>query len=161
MELLLTLPADVLAPRMVRGALAVFAPIFPPAFVDDVRLVTNELVTNAIRHGGLRPSDKVRVVAHGSPERVRVEVIGGRRRLYLQPAKPSPDQPSGWGLFLVGALSNRWGYRDGGGRAVWFEIDRARRLSTEALPPEVEVQDDGWNSVQPRRRRTRPRSAAS
>jgi anti-sigma regulatory factor (Ser/Thr protein kinase) len=161
MEFMLTLPAEVLAPRMVRGALAVLAPVFPPAFVDDVRLLADELVTNAIKHGGLRPSDHVQVVARGSPERVRVEVIGGRRRLYVLPARPGLAQSSGWGLFLVGALSNRWGFRDGGATAVWFEMDRERRLSTEPLPPEVEDQHEGWNGVHSRRRRTGPPSAAS
>lgn len=155
MELVLTVPADVRAPRMARGALSVLDPVFPPAFVEDVRLLTNELVTNAIRHGGLRPSDEVEVWAGGSEEGLRVEVVGGKRRFHLRASGSNPQRSSGWGLLLVGALSNRWGYRDGGATAVWFEINRTRRLSTEPLPPELDAPLAGWLGLRPRRRAPR------
>src|SRR6266496_1896952 len=149
MELLLTMPADVLAPQLVRGALSALAPVFPPAFVDDVRLLTNELVTNAIRHGGLRPSDEVEVWAEGSEEGLRVEVVGGKRRFHLRASGSGPQRSFGWGLFLVGALSNRWGYRDGVATAMWFEIDRTRRSPTEPLPPELDAPLAGWRGLRP------------
>jgi anti-sigma regulatory factor (Ser/Thr protein kinase) len=155
MELLLTMPADVLAPQIVRGALGVLAPLFPSALVDDVRLLTNELVTNAIKHGGLERSDELEIRAESWPERVRVEVIGGTRPILLRPMDDSVFQTSGWGLLLVGALSNRWGYRDQGETAVWFEIDRARRLATDQLPPEVVQPQAAWRSLRGRRRRSR------
>jgi cytidylate kinase/anti-sigma regulatory factor (Ser/Thr protein kinase) len=161
MELLLTLPADVRAPRMVRGALEAFAPVFPPAFVDDARLCANELVSNAIKHGGLTRGDQLEIWARGSRERLRVEVVGGSRRFDTEPRRPSLDETSGWGLVLVGALSNRWGYYDGRDTTVWFEIDRVRRLSTEPLPPEVVRPGGGWNGILPGRRRSRSGRAAS
>ena len=36
------------------------------------------------------------------------------------------DEDSGRGLALVGSLARRWGVRPvpGGGKTVWFEIDR-------------------------------------
>lgn len=155
MELLLTMPANVLAPQLARGALDVLAPLFPSAFVDDVRLLTNELVTNAIKHGGLETSDEVEVHAESWPERVRVEVVGGTRPVHLRPTATVPYPTSGWGLLLVGALSNRWGYRDQDETAVWFEIDRARRLAADALPPEVAEPQLAWRSLRRRLRRSR------
>ena len=154
MELFLALPADTLAPQLVRGALGFLASVFPPTFVDDVRLVTNELVTNAIKHGGLEPSDELEIRAEGSLEGVRVEVVGGRQPFYLRPTAPGPLGTSGWGLILVGALSNRWGYRADGETAVWFEIDRARRLATDPLPPEVDSPPE-WRSLRAGRRGSR------
>jgi anti-sigma regulatory factor (Ser/Thr protein kinase) len=154
MELLLTMPANVRAPQLVRGALGVLAPLFPQAFVDDVRLLTNELVTNAIKHGGLERSDELEVRAESWPERVRVEVVGGRRPIDLRPTSTLPYPTSGWGLILVEALSNRWGYRDHDETAVWFEIDRARRLADASLPPEVAQAPVGWRSLRRRRRRS-------
>lgn len=155
MELLLALPADVLAPQMARGALEVFASVFPPAFVDDMRLLTNELVTNAIKHGGLKPSEELEVRAESSVDRVRVEVVGGRRPLFQRPTTTAPYQSSGWGLLLVGTLSDRWGYQEQEETAVWFEMDRARRPTPDPIPPEVDRPRSGWNALRKQPRRSR------
>ena len=40
------------------------------------------------------------------------------------PREPGDDPGSGWGLFLVEQLSDRWGVELAGGTSVWFEIDR-------------------------------------
>jgi anti-sigma regulatory factor (Ser/Thr protein kinase) len=106
----------------------------PPATTEDVELLANELVTNVVRHSGLRPSDRIELRAVASSARVRVEVVGGSR--FTPRIRPSSDQMSGWGLFLVGSLANRWGYYRNATTAVWFEIDRLRRISTDPLPPE-------------------------
>jgi len=123
------------------------ARFLPPYSVEDVELLANELVTNVIRHSGLAPSDRMEIRAAASPARVRVEVIGGGRP-FVPRTEPSPDQTSGWGLFLVGALSNRWGYFKNGGTAVWFEIDNERRLSSEPLPPEGIERGRGWKAIE-------------
>jgi anti-sigma regulatory factor (Ser/Thr protein kinase) len=151
-ELLLALPADDLAPQMTRGALGFLASLFPPAFVDDVRLLTNELVTNVIKHGGLEPSDQLEVHAEGSPKGVLVEVVGGRQPFSRRATTPNGLATSGWGLLLVGSLSNRWGYRQDEETAVWFELDRARRLTAEQLPPEVGQSPIPWRRLLRRRR---------
>jgi hypothetical protein len=36
------------------------------------------------------------------------------------------ESPSGWGLYLVDQLADRWGVTRAGGTRVWFEIDRGR-----------------------------------
>lgn len=146
MELILTLPADRRAPRTARRAMRAIAWFLPPSSTDDVELLANELVTNVIRHSGLRPSQRMEVRAAASPARVRVEVVGGGRP-FVPRTQPSPDQTSGWGLFLVGALSSRWGYYKNAGTAVWFEIDQERRSSTEPLPPESIEANGGWEAM--------------
>ena len=37
---------------------------------------------------------------------------------------PDPSRPSGWGLYLVRELSDRWGIDHDGETRVWFELDR-------------------------------------
>ena len=41
-------------------------------------------------------------------------------------AAPSPDpaRPSGWGLYLVAELADRWGVDSDERTLVWFELDR-------------------------------------
>ena len=91
---------------------------------DIVVLLTSELVTNAIIHGGPHePEATVGVAVEVSRHRVRVEVAdagAGRPRL----GDSSPDEPGGRGLVLVEALASRWGCDCAAvGKCVWFEVD--------------------------------------
>lgn len=88
-----------------------------------VELLTSELLSNAVLHGaGGRP---VHVwFWAGEDEVVRVSVSDS------VPARPivlHPDvvAPSGRGMAIVEAMSNRWGVDAlaDGGKTVWFEID--------------------------------------
>jgi anti-sigma regulatory factor (Ser/Thr protein kinase) len=36
----------------------------------------------------------------------------------------APDEPGGFGLFLVGRLADRWGVETDGGTTVWFVLRR-------------------------------------
>ncbi|SEL16716.1 ATP-binding protein [Streptacidiphilus jiangxiensis] len=93
------------------------------AVVEDVLLMTSELVTNACLHGG--GPQEVTVRAEGS--RLRVEVAdAGPEPPELRPLKP-PARPGGHGLRVVERLADCWGSapRAGGGKVVWFEIEHA------------------------------------
>ena len=37
---------------------------------------------------------------------------------------PSMYQDSGWGLYLVEQIADRWGVTQDDGTCVWFELDR-------------------------------------
>ena len=37
---------------------------------------------------------------------------------------PDPARPSGWGLYLVAELADRWGVDSDDETLVWFELDR-------------------------------------
>ena len=92
-----------------------------PAPEDDLELMVTELVTNAVLHGRSAPE----VALFLLPRAIRVEVADE------SPAMPrlhraELDDESGRGIALVDQLSSRWGAEPspGGGKTVWFEIDR-------------------------------------
>jgi anti-sigma regulatory factor (Ser/Thr protein kinase) len=96
-----------------------------PALFENLRLLVSELVTNSIRHARSPAQASVDLRVELLPDRVRVEV--GDRGLGFDPQARSPDHrgPSGWGLYFVDRLADRWGVRRKGGTLVWFEIDRS------------------------------------
>ncbi|RKS05788.1 anti-sigma regulatory factor (Ser/Thr protein kinase) [Nocardiopsis sp. Huas11] len=97
-----------------------------PGVVEDLRLVTSELVGNACRHAvpaGVDPAD-VRVL-------VQVRLLRDRSAVACVVADSSPGAPtrvdahhfaeSGRGLGLVSAFSREWGWNPvpGHGKVVW------------------------------------------
>jgi anti-sigma regulatory factor (Ser/Thr protein kinase) len=96
----------------------------PDGRLCDVRLLVSELVTNAVRHANLAAGDVISLVIEIADHMLRVEVHdpGGG----FVPSAPSPDpaRPSGWGLYLVAELADRWGVDSDDTTLVWFELDR-------------------------------------
>jgi anti-sigma regulatory factor (Ser/Thr protein kinase) len=97
----------------------------PPGLLDNAKLLSSELITNAIKHAGLGPEDPIRLTATWTGRRLRVvvrhrgsapasEVVGAIR--------PSPGAESGWGLFIVDRAASRWGTNLGGRPGYWFEL---------------------------------------
>jgi anti-sigma regulatory factor (Ser/Thr protein kinase) len=91
----------------------------------DVRLMTSELVTNSVRHGGLDPDARIGLTVSVSPTTVRVEVTDAGPGFSGDDLGPAGDQQSGWGLYLVDRLAARWGIDRGDRTHVWFEVERA------------------------------------
>jgi serine phosphatase RsbU (regulator of sigma subunit)/anti-sigma regulatory factor (Ser/Thr protein kinase) len=113
------LPSDQRAAGVARRHLETALSGFPSDTLDTVRLLTSELVTNAIAHGdGL-----VSMTADYDGARLRVEVRDESAE------RPEPrDGPllaeGGRGLHIVDALSDAWGASPSGrGKSVWFWID--------------------------------------
>ena len=90
---------------------------------DVVLLLTSELVTNACLHAGTDTHVTVRLL----PDIVRVEVVDGDAHVPA-PREAAPEEPSGRGLMILDALSDRWGVDrlDEGGKRVWCEVARSR-----------------------------------
>jgi anti-sigma regulatory factor (Ser/Thr protein kinase) len=88
--------------------------------LDDVKLLVNELVTNSVKFAA-RGKIGLKVVA--ADESVRVEVHDDGPGFSPTTHQPSLEDTSGRGLFLVDALSDRWGVNLDGTTCVWFEID--------------------------------------
>ena len=89
---------------------------------DTVTLLVSELVTNAVVHAG----SEVEVMVQLTATAARVEVTDASADA-VAPRDAATDEDSGRGLALVGALARRWGIRPapGGGKTVWFEVERA------------------------------------
>jgi serine/threonine-protein kinase RsbW len=118
------LPVTPEAASQARHALDGLAEELPTNRLRDVRLLVSELVTNAVRHANLDEGDRIGLVVEVADHALRVEVHdpGGG----FVPSAPSPDpvRPSGWGLYLVAELADRWGVDSDDTTLVWFELDR-------------------------------------
>jgi anti-sigma regulatory factor (Ser/Thr protein kinase) len=92
---------------------------------EDSRLMVSELVTNSLRHAALSTDQEIELVMALQGETLRVEV--GDPGPGFEPRPRSADDPaeSGWGLFLVARLADRWGIASDGLQRVWFELDEA------------------------------------
>lgn len=103
---------------------------------DDTELVVSEIVTNAIRAtleaaaGAAPPPIRLRLSArmnHSDLIRgVQVEVRDSSDPLPLHRRDAPSEEPGGWGLVLVAALSARWGSYPArtGGKVVFAVIGR-------------------------------------
>jgi anti-sigma regulatory factor (Ser/Thr protein kinase) len=103
-----------------RRAIATLRADLDPPLMETLRLLVTELITNSVRH------------THCDAITLRVAV--GRSSVLTEVAddgdpfdpQPSDADDSGWGLFLVQRLADRWGVRNNGGsKRVWFELRRA------------------------------------
>jgi anti-sigma regulatory factor (Ser/Thr protein kinase) len=93
--------------------------------LDDVRLLVSEIVTNSVRHAGLGPRDHVVVRVSALRDRIRAEVADPGPGFEAPRPGPVAGAGSGWGLFLVAHIADRWGVDRSDRRTrVWFEIDR-------------------------------------
>jgi anti-sigma regulatory factor (Ser/Thr protein kinase) len=94
----------------------------------DVRLLVSELVTNSVRHSGLRERDSVRLHVQVTPSTLRVEVADSGEGFEPRRRDADRSRPGGWGLYLVEELADRWGVARNHSTRVWFEMDRGGRV---------------------------------
>ena len=120
------LPANRTAGHLARSALDDAIP--PPALdgrSGDPRLAVSELVSNAVRHAGLEANvGLIRLLIEADEHHVRVEVE--------QPTSASDVEvkdralagggSGGFGLRLVEASADAWGFEAGPPGRVWFEF---------------------------------------
>jgi anti-sigma regulatory factor (Ser/Thr protein kinase) len=90
---------------------------------EDATLLVSELVTNAVRH--VPASEHVQVELRIRTERGRIRVAVSDPGGGFQPAPrlPTVAEGSGWGLYLVDRIADRWGVVSEERTEVWFEID--------------------------------------
>jgi anti-sigma regulatory factor (Ser/Thr protein kinase) len=91
-----------------------------PETMAKLRLLVTELVANSVRHARGTPIE-VAVTVH--PDHVRTDVSDGGDGFDPPSNDPSPMKTTGWGLFLVRRIADRWGAEQATG-TVWFELDR-------------------------------------
>ena len=112
------------SPAKTRRALGEISDHLTPRRLEDAQLLVSELVTNAIRHAGLEDHDVIRLVVVTGDHVLRIEVWDSGPGFELSEPAPDPARPSGWGLYLVRELSDRWGVERNSETRVWFELDR-------------------------------------
>jgi anti-sigma regulatory factor (Ser/Thr protein kinase) len=156
------LPPGTDAVPMARRALDVLRKRLSASVFDDARLLLSELVTNSVRHGDLTPAQTIHVRAAVRGGTLRVEVTDEGRGFTLRPRTASSAEDSGWGLYLVAQVADRWGVSSDGGSSVWFEIDarsepgsRAGRRNQERTgggksAGRFEERSPGYRTLRPR-----------
>ena len=105
-----------------RRALSKLRADIDPPLMETLRLLVTELVSNSVRH------------AHS--ETVILKVLVGRGAVLTEVTDEGPGfdpsdagspgtEESGWGLFLVERLADRWGVtQNDDATKVWFELRR-------------------------------------
>src|SRR6266496_1419395 len=101
------LPADMTAPALARHALDDLSSRVPPSAAQDLRLVVSELVTNAVKHEGLREGETIGLEVRIRPQTAEVTVRYPEHVGFAPILPPEPDEASQWGLFLVDRISDR------------------------------------------------------
>jgi anti-sigma regulatory factor (Ser/Thr protein kinase) len=121
----LALAAGPEAPREARRSLDDLTETVSPGILDDLRLLVSELVTNSIRHAGVKEGTPIALRVVVTDSRVRAEVVDPGPGFERREIVPSLYQTSGWGLYFVGEIADRWGVFHDHGTHVWFEVDLA------------------------------------
>jgi anti-sigma regulatory factor (Ser/Thr protein kinase) len=125
-QLVLALPAGPGAASTARRAVSDrLSPPLGGQALDDVRLLVSELITNSLRHAGLRPGDRVLLRAGVESDQLRVEVHDPGRHGPPKPRTPG-EHGGGYGLYLLEQIAQRWGIERDGGTLVWFELPAGR-----------------------------------
>ncbi len=91
--------------------------------LEDATLLVSELVTNAVRHAPREGVPEIELRLKLNPERVRVVVSDPGAGFVAEPRLPTASEGSGWGLYLVDRIADRWGVITKDRSEVWFEID--------------------------------------
>jgi anti-sigma regulatory factor (Ser/Thr protein kinase) len=119
--LFLELPCDAHAPVIVRDALS---EIHDGEWsLDDGRLIASELVGNAVRHSGCQVKHRLRIEVSRRDERLLISVHDpGLSGQATRQGGDGPAGPGGWGLRIIGELSEAWGAERPDGYRVWAEL---------------------------------------
>jgi len=121
-----SLPGRPEAATRARRAVRALEGLVDPDRLDDVELVASELVGNSVRHALCdHPGAEIDLRILASPELVRLEVSDPGPGFEPSAHRPSDLSPSGRGLFLVEALSERWGVERTRATKVWCELNVA------------------------------------
>jgi anti-sigma regulatory factor (Ser/Thr protein kinase) len=94
-----------------------------PPLIETLRLLVTELVTNSVRHTA---ADSVTLSVAIGKSSVLTEVADTGPGFDPKCVEDAGDDNTGWGLFLVQRLADRWGVKhEGPSKRVWFELRRA------------------------------------
>jgi anti-sigma regulatory factor (Ser/Thr protein kinase) len=107
------------AAGLARRRLDIFIDAIESSLLDDLRIITTELVANAVLHSGRAPGAPITVKNQLIDDILRVDVIDYGHRVVILTA--SDDATTGLGL--VAAISDRWAGAGVTPFFVWAELD--------------------------------------
>lgn len=122
----MVLPVSDHAGQLARAALDDAIP--PPALngrSDDPRLAVTELVSNAVRHAGLEANEgliHLRIEADDGHVRVEIEQPTSAAGVHVVDRPGTGQRAGGFGLRLIEASADDWGFDPGPPGRVWFEF---------------------------------------
>ncbi|HEU0023664.1 MAG TPA: ATP-binding protein [Thermoleophilaceae bacterium] len=120
-SLTLRLGSGTAAAATARTALSRLRADIDPPLMETLRLLVTELVTNSVKHAD---TDNVLLRVLVAPSAVWTEVTDEGPG-FDPISTGTPRDRSGWGLFLVERLADRWGAsHEAGVTKVWFELRR-------------------------------------
>jgi len=109
------------APARARQIVSVtVGPALPKERAYQASLLTSEIVSNSVVHGGAGDDDQIELSLSWDVDWVRLEVTDPGPGFEM--IDPEPERPGGWGLALVESISDRWGVERGARTRVWFEL---------------------------------------
>ena len=112
--------AAVLARRIVEEQLA---PLLTPDRARELRLLTTELVTNALRHSPPLPDGTIGLHLERDDHSIRVGVTDGGTHLDPNALTFDTAADGEFGMYFVDHLADRWGFSLDGVKGVWFGMD--------------------------------------
>lgn len=108
-----------------RAAISMLDGCAPRELLDDARLLTSEVVTNAVRHSGAAEGSVVDVEVAATADHVAVGVSDQGNGFVPRARTKGQSEGSGWGLHLVERLASSWGVEAEPQPRVWFELQVA------------------------------------
>lgn len=123
-EFRISVPAEPLSLGIVRRAVQGLEESCGEEVTSRLAVICSELVTNAIRHSGVRPSDRIEVCLDVRPDGIHGAVVDTGRGFDPATVPDKPPEQGGFGLRIVEGMASRWGVnRNGSGRTeVWFDL---------------------------------------
>jgi anti-sigma regulatory factor (Ser/Thr protein kinase) len=94
----------------------------PAPVLDEVRLITSELVTNSYKHAGNPPGHPIEVTLQLRADHLRLEVID-RSVFDPTPETSTELREVKWGLVILDRIADRWGRISEGGIWAEFRLD--------------------------------------
>jgi anti-sigma regulatory factor (Ser/Thr protein kinase) len=106
-----------------RSAISKLRADLDPPLMETLRLLVTELITNSVRHTA---ADSVSLRVAVGKSAVLTEVADTGPGFDPECVEQAGADDTGWGLFLVQRLADKWGVKhDGPSKRVWFELRRA------------------------------------
>jgi anti-sigma regulatory factor (Ser/Thr protein kinase) len=115
------------AAREARDALTQLDGELDEPLLADLRLLVSEVVASRVSSAARAPAEWLELSVDTDAENVRVRLVDVGRHWVFEPAPNAfnPEDSSGWSLYLVDRLSDRWGVeRADPAITIWFELER-------------------------------------